>query len=86
MSRKCDLSGTKTSFGNNKKHKRGSSGGGGHWRFKAPKTKRTWKPNLRKIKVLVNGTPKTIKVSMKMYKLLRKMEQSEQENQLVLKK
>jgi large subunit ribosomal protein L28 len=73
MSRKCDLTGKKKSFGHNKKHARGSSGGGGIWRFKAPKTKRDWKPNLRKIKVLINGTPRTIKVSMKAYKKLRKL-------------
>lgn len=75
MSRICDLSGTKTSFGNRKKHRRGSSGGGGVWRFKAPKTKRTWKPNLRKLRIMVEGKPQTIKVSMKMYKRIRKEEQ-----------
>ncbi len=26
------------------------------------RTNRTWKPNLRKVKALVNGTPKTISV------------------------
>jgi ribosomal protein L28 len=72
MSRICDLSGTKTSYGHSKKHRRGSSGGGGHWRFKAQSTNRTWKPNLRKLKVEVNGTVQTLKVSMKMYKRLRK--------------
>lgn len=72
MSRKCDLSNRKTSFGHNKKHRRGSSGGGGVWRFKAQKTKRTWKPNLRKLRVEIDGKPQTIKVSMKMYKRLRK--------------
>lgn len=77
MSRVCDLSGRKTSFGHNKKHRRGSSGGGGVWRFKAQKTARTWKPNLRKLKVEVGGTTQTIKVSMKMYKRLRKEAQGE---------
>jgi large subunit ribosomal protein L28 len=72
MSRVCDLSGKKTAFGQSRKHKRGSSGGGGHWRFKAQATKRTWRPNLRKLKVMIDGTPTTIKVSMKMYKKIRK--------------
>lgn len=26
------------------------------------KTKRVWKPNLKKVKVIINGTPKTLKV------------------------
>ena len=71
MSRQCEILGKKTSFGNNKKHRRGSSGGGGIWRFKAPKTRRTWKPNLRKIKLTINGETKKIKISMKAYKKIR---------------
>ena len=73
MARVCELTGKKTAFGSNQKHKRGRSGGGGKWRFKAPKTKRTWKPNLRKVKVMVNGTSRRIKISMKAYKKLRKV-------------
>jgi len=71
MSRKCEILGKKTSFGNSKQHRRGSSGGGGIWRFKAPKTRRTWKPNLRKIKVVFNGETRKIKVSMKAYKKIK---------------
>lgn len=71
MARKCDLTGRRTTTGNNKKHKRGSSGGGGVWRFKSQKTKRTWKPNLRKVKVEMDGRVQTITVSMKAYKILR---------------
>lgn len=73
MARKCDISNRKTSFGNNKKHRLGSSGGSGMWRFKAQKTKRTWKPNLRKIRVKINGKTQRMKVSMKAYKRLRKL-------------
>ncbi len=73
MARKCEITGKKTAFGNRKKHRRGSSGGGGVWKFKAPKTKRTWKPNLRKVKLEVNGQSKRIKISMKAYKKLRKL-------------
>ncbi len=75
MARRCEITGSQTAFGHSKKHRRGASGGGGVWRFKAPKTNRTWKPNLRKVKLIVNGQPKRVKVSMKAYKKLRKMEQ-----------
>jgi len=71
MSRVCDITGTKKAFGHNMKHRRGSSGGGGKWRFKSQKTNREWVPNLRKIKVEDDGVNKTIKVSMKAYKTLR---------------
>jgi large subunit ribosomal protein L28 len=72
MSKICELTGRKTSFGNRKQHRRGKSGSGGVWNFKAPKTRRTWKPNLRKVKVEINGQTKRITVSMKAYKKLRK--------------
>ncbi len=72
MSRECELTGRKTSFGGNKKHRRGASGGSGVWAFKAPNTKRTWKPNLRKVKLEVDGQTKRVKISMKAYKKLRK--------------
>lgn len=72
MARECEITGKKTSFGGNKKHRRGKSGSGGVWAFKAPNTKRTWKPNLRKVKVEINGQTKRIKVSMKAYKKMRK--------------
>ena len=73
MSRMCELTGRKTSFGGNKKHRRGKSGGGGVWSFKAPNTNRTWKPNLRKVKLEVDGKTKRVKVSMKAYKKLRNL-------------
>lgn len=72
MARICELTGRKTSFGHNMKHRRGSSGGGGAWRFRSQKTIRTWLPNLRKVKVSIDGNVETIKVSMKAYKALRK--------------
>jgi len=71
MSRLCDLSGRKTSTGNHKKHRRGSSGGGGAWAYRAQKVKRNWYPNLRKIRIEVDGKTETVKVSMKAYKTLR---------------
>ncbi|MCA9386433.1 50S ribosomal protein L28 [Candidatus Dojkabacteria bacterium] len=72
MARVCEISGRKTRTGNRIQHRRGKSGSGGAWNYKAPKTKRTWKPNLRKVKVNINGTTKRIKVSMKEYKKMRK--------------
>jgi ribosomal protein L28 len=71
MSRKDEITGTKTQFGGNRKHKRGSSGAGGVWRFKSTRTLRNWKPNLREVKVLFNGKIEKKKVSMKTYKKLR---------------
>jgi ribosomal protein L28 len=71
MSRSCDLTGRTTQFGGNRKHKRGSSGAGGVWRFKSTRTSRTWQPNLRKVRVESNGVVETLKVSMKAYKKLR---------------
>lgn len=73
MSRECEITGRKTSFGGNKKHRRGSSGGGGMWAFKAPNTRRKWKPNLRKVKLEVDGQTKRVKISMKAYKRLKKL-------------
>lgn len=72
MSRVCELTGRKTSFGGNHKHRRGKSGGGGVWSAKAPNTKRQWKPNLRKVKLEVNGQTRRVKISMKAYKRLKK--------------
>ncbi len=73
MSRICEITGRKTATGHNRKHRRGKAGGvSGPWSRKATATKRTWKPNLRKIKVTVDGKPQRIKVSMKAYKRLRK--------------
>lgn len=59
MARKCDLSNKKKLKGNNVSHA-------------LNRTIRHWKPNLRKVKVLVNGKPKTLRVSMKSYKSLKK--------------
>lgn len=42
------------------------------WRFKAPKTTRQFKPNLRKLKVELDGKEKKMLVCMKCYKRLRK--------------
>lgn len=78
MSRSCEIIGIKTQYGGNRKHRRGKSGAGGVWRFKAPRTTRTWKPNIRKARVLTPaGEVKRVNVSMKAYKKLRKEGQLE---------
>ncbi len=46
---KCEVCTKDTVFGNNVSHS-------------IRKTNRSWKPNIRKIKILDNGTPKTVKV------------------------
>jgi len=72
MARKDELTGKKTAFGHKMKHRRGSSGGGGAWRFRSQKSRRTWQLNLREVKVISSGKVQTMKVSMKTYKALRK--------------
>lgn len=71
MSRIDEITGIKTRHGGNRKHRRGSSGSGGVWRFKSQRTLRTWRPNLRIVKVLFNGKVEKKKVAMSTYKKLR---------------
>ncbi|OGC36350.1 hypothetical protein A3K02_00905 [candidate division WS6 bacterium RIFOXYD1_FULL_33_8] len=42
------------------------------WRFKAPRSTRVFKPNLRKIKVEIDGDVVTVNTCMKCYKRLQK--------------
>ena len=46
---KCDFCGKSVTFGLNVSHSN-------------RKTNRVWKPNIRKVKAVVNGTPKTVNV------------------------
>lgn len=73
MANKDALTGKKTMFGGNRKHRRGSSGGGGAWAFRAQRTLRQWKPNLRKVRLenVLSGRIESLKISMKTYKKLR---------------
>jgi len=77
MARVDELTGKKTVFGGHHTHRRGKSGGGGVWAKKAPNTNRTWKPNLRKVKLEVNGVTRRVKISMKTYKKLRKLAEAQ---------
>lgn len=49
MARKCDICGKGVSFGNIDT-------------FSKRKIRRMWKPNLRRVKAIVNGVPKKINV------------------------
>jgi large subunit ribosomal protein L28 len=59
MSRKCDISGKAVLSGQNVSHAQN-------------KTKRKFRPNLKKVKVLVNGKAKKLTVSMKTLKNIKK--------------
>ena len=69
MSKVCEICGKSTVAGNRIQHKHSIG-----WRYKAPKSKRKFKPNLRNIKIEVDDSPVPVKVSscMKCYKRLRK--------------
>ena len=49
MSRKCEICGKSTVTGNNVSHAHN-------------KTRRVWKPNLVKVRTIINGSKKTIKI------------------------
>lgn len=82
MSRKCDITGKKSSHGGNRKHRKGSSGSGGNWRFKSQRTTRTWEPNLREVRVINirTGVKEKLKVAMSTYKKLRQLTNGEHLN------
>lgn len=66
MAKVCELCGKSTVAGKRIQHHHSIG-----WRFKAPKSIRIFKPNVRKIKVDVDGSTKSIYVCMKCYKKLR---------------
>jgi len=55
MARVCYVTGRRTTSGNNRSHAMN-------------KTKRNYKPNLQKVRILVNGKPKRVYVSAKALK------------------
>jgi large subunit ribosomal protein L28 len=69
MSKVCEICGKSTVAGNRIQHKHSIG-----WKYKAPKSKRTFKPNLRRIEVEIEGSDVPVRVSscMKCYKKLRK--------------
>ncbi|HET7657805.1 MAG TPA: 50S ribosomal protein L28 [Bacillales bacterium] len=55
MSRKCVVTGRKTRAGNKRSHALNT-------------TKRTWKANVQKVRIMVNGKPKRVYVSARALK------------------
>jgi len=67
MSKECTLCGKSTVAGRNIQHHHSIG-----WRFKAPRTTRQFKPNIRKVKMEVDGKMKKVLVCMKCYKKMKK--------------
>lgn len=67
MAKVCELCGKSTIAGRNIQHHHSIG-----WKYKAPRSTRTFKPNLKKIKVDVDGDVRSIYVCMKCYKKLNK--------------
>ncbi|MCD4756479.1 50S ribosomal protein L28 [bacterium] len=67
MSKVCYICKKSTIAGKRIQHKHA-----GGWRFKAPKTNRVFKPNLKKVSLEVDGKKKRVTICMKCYKRLRK--------------
>ena len=61
MALRCDVCNKKTQHGDQHIHKHSA------WKYKAPRTKRTWKPNLRPVKVNVEGQVIKLKMCMACY-------------------
>lgn len=68
MARTCDFSNKSTIAGRRIQHHHSEG-----WRFKAPRTPRVFKPNVRSIKVKdEDGKEVKLNIAMKYYKKLRK--------------
>ena len=70
MSKVCNICGKSTVAGNRIQHKHSVG-----WRYKAPKSKRQFKPNLKVVDVEVDGVAMKVSSCMKCYKKLRKEEE-----------
>ncbi|MBD3329429.1 50S ribosomal protein L28 [Candidatus Dojkabacteria bacterium] len=74
MAKVCEMCGKSTMYGHNIQHK-----AKGKWRYKAPRSNRTFKPNLTKVTLVDDEGNKTkVTICMKCYKRLRK--EAEEEN------
>ncbi len=67
MAKICELCAKTSVSGNRIQHKHSVG-----WRYKAPKTKRAFKPNLRNIEVEIDGVNTKVVSCMKCYKKLQK--------------
>ena len=65
MPRVCHYLGTRTTSGNRKRYRGRPKYLGGVGIKITSKTKRTFKPNLQKVRAMVDGAPKRIRVSTK---------------------
>ncbi len=64
MSLVCQVCGKKSMHGQSIRHKHSKG-----WKYRAPNTKRTWKPNLRKVKIQKkDGSIVNVKMCMACYK------------------
>jgi len=50
MARVCEICGKGSQFGQNIRHRHS-----GQWKFRAPRTKRQWEPNLQSVRGLMDG-------------------------------
>jgi large subunit ribosomal protein L28 len=67
MAKTCEMCGKGTVAGKRIQHHHSIQ-----WRMKAPKTNRVFKPNLRNVKVDLDGKVQTLTICMKCYKRMRK--------------
>jgi len=67
---KCYHCGKTTIFGHSHTHHRGVAGG--RWKKRAPKTQKLFKPNLQKVKIMVDGKSETVRLCTKCIKRVRK--------------
>ena len=65
MSRKCELTGRKTTSGRKLKYRGKAKYLGGVGKKITGKTKRTFRPNIQTVTALIDGKPQRIKVSTK---------------------
>lgn len=66
MSKKCFFCNKSVAFGGHRRHKYG-----GGWEYRAPRTSRKFKPNMRKAKIEKDGKKQVVDICMKCYKKLR---------------
>jgi len=69
MSRKCYFTGRKTAAGRKYAHRGRAKRLGGVGIRTTGKTKRTFKPNIQKVRAIVDGVPMRIRVSAKAIKM-----------------
>ena len=63
MAGSCAICGKGCQFGQNIRHKHSGS-----WARRAPRTKKTWLPNLQPVKTIIGGTPTRLRVCTKCMK------------------